>query len=431
VNALAIALSVPFFFILIGVEQLWASRAKLRIYRATDAISSLACGVVQQATGVFAKGLIIGSYAAILAALPYPPPLGEAFFQVGSIPGWIVLMILVDHQYYWFHRASHRVNVFWATHVVHHQSEEYNLSTALRQSALQGFVSVIFYWPIALLGVPLSMFIGAITANTLYQFWIHTRLIGKLGPLEWVLNTPSHHRIHHGIDPAYIDKNYGGISIVWDRLYGTFAEETVEPSYGTVKPLKSFDALWANVDSWVTIARLMGAATTLREKLWAPFAPPEWQPAALGGPVTIPEVTRSARELYEVPTSRPLRVYVAAQFAVVGALLVALLMASREHDALELTPLVVWICVSTSAWSGLFEEKGWAAPLEIGRQLALPLVVWLQASVLAPLTGLDAALLAAIAGAVTLGSLVHGHLAFRAPRTRRAVFSEPVFEGRA
>src|SRR5690606_8775032 len=109
---------------------------------------------------------------------------------------------------------SHRVNALWAGHIVHHQSEEYNLTTALRQSALAGVMSPLFYWPLALLGLPPAVFITLSTLNTLYQFWIHTRLVGKLGPLELVLNTPSHHRVHHGIDPQYIDKNYGGILIV-------------------------------------------------------------------------------------------------------------------------------------------------------------------------------------------------------------------------
>jgi alkylglycerol monooxygenase len=421
-NAIAIALSVPVFFAAIGVEYGLARWLGRSYYRLTDAISSLSCGVVQQATAIFLKLLVLGGYAALtthsLAAYHVIP----AWFTRDSVLAWLVLMVLVDHQYYWFHRASHRVNIFWATHVVHHQSEEYNLSTALRQSAGQALVSAIFYAPLALLGVPTEMFIIAITANTLYQFWIHTRLLGKLGPLEWVLNTPSHHRVHHAIDPRYVDKNYGGITIVWDRLYGTFEEETTEPSYGTVKVLNSFNPLWANLEGWVHIGKLMREATTLRERCWAPFAPPEWAPQSLGGPVVIPPVD-PRRVLYDCPTSTALRLYVAGQFAVVGGLLVIQLLSSDEHTAWELAPLAGWICLSTVAWGALFEKKRWAFPLEVLRLLVLPLVLWLPflswqhpEDLLALFGGaLSASGLVAVAAAVASLSVVLAYLALRAP----------------
>src|SRR5690606_31238042 len=151
-----------------------------------------------------------------------------------------------DFAYYWWHRASHRISFLWAAHVVHHQSEDYNLAVALRQAWFTSLSSWVLNLPLAFLGVPPLVYGVCAALNTLYQFWIHTRLVGKLGPLEWVLNTPSHHRVHHGIDAPYLDTNYGGVFIVFDRLFGTFVEETHEPRYGTLDPIRSFDPVWAN-----------------------------------------------------------------------------------------------------------------------------------------------------------------------------------------
>jgi sterol desaturase/sphingolipid hydroxylase (fatty acid hydroxylase superfamily) len=367
-NAIAIAASVPIFFLLIGIERAIAGARGLATYRLTDSINSLSCGVVQQATAIFVRVLVIGAYALI----------HERFalftFSHASVLAWVALFLLVDHQYYWMHRAMHRVNFLWATHVVHHQSEEYNLSTALRQSALQGVAGAPFYWPLAILGFDTEMFVAVSTANTLYQFWIHTRLIDRLGPLELVFNTPSHHRVHHAIDPEYIDKNHAGMLIVWDRLYGTYVEEKAVPSYGTVKPLASWNPVWANLEHWSRMLELARGATTLREKVWTFFAPPEWRPAAMGGNVTIPAVDREHRVLYDTATSAATRAYVAVQFALVGVAIVAELLLSGSRSVLELGALAGWITVSTVAWGALFEQKSWARGLEAARLIALPIL---------------------------------------------------------
>lgn len=374
VNAIAIAVAIPVFFAMIGAER-WASRRMgRRVYRFQDSITSLDCGVVQQALAVFLRGAIVGAYVWIHERW--------ALWSIdaGSVLAWGVLFLAVDHQYYWFHRASHRVNAIWATHVVHHQSEEYNLTTALRQSALQGVASAAFYWPLALVGFPPAMFVATSTANTLYQFWIHTRLVGKLPrPIELVLNTPSHHRVHHGIDPAYIDKNYAGILIVWDRLYGTFEEERAEPSYGTVKPLASWSPLWANVEVWARLWDVARRTKRWRDKLWIWLAPPEWMPDDLGGPVTIPEVDREARVLYATESPRALATYVSAHFALLGVATAALLLMAESAGALELAALASWIVASTAAWGGMLEARRWALPLEVARVLIAPtLVGWLS-----------------------------------------------------
>jgi hypothetical protein len=202
---------------------------------------------------------------------------------------------------------------------VHHQSEEYNFSVALRQSWFGQLTSWLFYVPLAIAGFPPAMFLVMTTLNTLYQFFIHTRLVGRLGPLEYVLNTPSHHRVHHGVNPRYVDRNYAGILIIWDRLFGTFEPEGDEPVYGLVKPLGSFNPLWANLHYWAQMADVARRTRRLRDKLRAFVAPPEWRPADLGGPVVVPEPDRSGPTLLAPPDPRRDRWMLAAFIGVNAA----------------------------------------------------------------------------------------------------------------
>lgn len=393
-NALAIALSIPVFFALIGLEVLVARAKGRRVYRFFDSIASLDCGVVQQALGVFMKGFVLGVYFWI------EDRFGVFEIASDSLLAFAALMLLVDHQYYWFHRASHRVNVLWATHAVHHQSEEYNLSTALRQGAVQALGSAMFYWPLALLGFPPLMFIAASTANTLYQFWIHTRLIGKLPrPIELVLNTPSHHRVHHAVDPEYIDKNYAGILIVWDRLYGTFIEEGAEPNYGVVKPLESFSPIWAQLEPFVKLARISARTARVRDRLAIWFAPPEWLPEDHGGPVTIPAVEREARTLYTVAPSPALTAYIALHFALLGGATSWLLLSQETASLPVLAAVAAFIVASAASFGALSERRTWAPLLELARLAAAPLLVsWIAP----PWVAIATAILCVISAGVTL-----------------------------
>ena len=316
---------MPFFFLLMGIELWIASRrraaAKARgekpteaLFGFADTITSLSCGVGQQVLAIlFVTGIATAAYTLIYekARIYTVAPTTVA----GSIAAWVAIIVLVDLGYYAYHRASHRINFFWATHVVHHQSEEYNLGTALRQSWFTGITSWIFYAPLAFLGFSPTMFLISLTANTLYQFWIHTRLVGKLGAFEWVFNTPSHHRVHHGIDPEYIDKNYAGIFIFWDKLFGTFIEEDREPAYGTVKPLASFNPFWANIEGFARIADMSIHTRRFADKLFAWVAPPEWRPEDLGGIVTVPEVDHETRVKFSRRVSRSVKKLVFVYFA--------------------------------------------------------------------------------------------------------------------
>lgn len=282
-----IVLSIPLFFGLMLLEIV-VSRWILRreVYRLGDSVANLSCGILEQLGVAFSKAALVFPYVFFYQwlanrgwMLRWPDGSGG-----WGIALWLVAFVGVDVAYYWWHRLSHEVYALWAAHVIHHQSEEYNLSVALRQGYLTDLTAIPFYLPIALLGVSPEIFVSAKAAMILYQFWIHTELVPKLGPLERVLNTPSHHRVHHGINPEYIDKNFGGTFIVWDRLFGTFAPEERPVVYGIVKPLRSYNVFRANLEVLGEIARIGHRRAWLQR--------PGWRPASQGGPLTPPDVSR-------------------------------------------------------------------------------------------------------------------------------------------
>jgi len=333
-----VAVAIPLFFLAIGVELLLARRRGLRVYRFADSIADLSCGLVSQVAGIWTLGLTTWAYTALHTRY--------AVLPLDGVVGWILAFVLVDLLYYVWHRASHRVAILWAGHAAHHQSEDYNLAVALRQTVLSAVTAAPFYWPLAVLGIPPGIMAGTVALNTLYQFWIHTRLVGRLGPLEWVLNTPSHHRVHHGVDPWAIDRNYAGVFIVWDRLFGTFVEERHEPTYGVVEGFPSWSALWANLEPLAKIVRHLRSSRGL-DRLRAVFGPPEWTPS---GVVRIPDPTPGYR--WDPPVSRRVAWGVGVWFALVAPLLTWLIL--RPPDLASAVGSAV-IVLSTVAWARLLK----------------------------------------------------------------------------
>jgi len=386
-----IVLAIPAFFLLIGLELLF-TRGR-GFYRLNDSVNDLSCGILQQLVAVFLKGALFAAYLVVwdryrLLEIPLDAPLA-----------WGVCFVGVDFFYYWFHRASHEVNAAWAAHVVHHQSEEYNLSVALRQGSLQQLFSWPFYLPLALVGFPPAMFLALQAFNTLYQFWIHTRAIGRLGPLEWVLNTPSHHRVHHARNPEYIDRNHGGTLIVWDRLFGTFRAEEQEPVYGITRPLRSWDPLWANLHYWAELLRLARGSSRWRDRISVFFARPGWRPDELGGAVAPPPVERGVDLPWDPPVPGRVAAWVFVHFALV---LVATTLYLFRLDSLGGGVRIAGalaIVVSLVSLGALLEQRRWGAGLEAARLVGLggglAVAVWGAApalGTLALLLGLVAAL---------------------------------------
>jgi len=355
-----IALAIPAFFLLIFVEMAVARAMRIRAYRFNDAITDLGCGIGQQTLVIFTKAVIVGVYAYVHEHATL------VSFEAGSIWPWVIAFVGVDVLYYWWHRASHEIAFMWAVHAVHHQSEDYNLAVALRQAWLSGLTSLPFYLPLAFVGVPVHVFVTTAALSTLYQFWIHTETVGKLGPVEWVMNTASHHRVHHGRNPRYLDRNYAATLIIWDRLFGSFQEEDEQPFYGVIKPYASWNPLWANVDVWAELWRKARRTPRWRDrvKLW--FVSPGWSPP--GAPAhPQPDVATEPRVRFVTATPMPVKVYVLSQFPIAAFALVGLMVgADRIGWAWSLVVAALILCAQL-VWGGMFEGRKWAVPLEIAR----------------------------------------------------------------
>ncbi len=263
-------IAIPIFALLICIEAWLTIRRRHESYEAKDAWVNIFIGFMSVAFGAL-FGLFIGAiYLAAYEFAPYKFP-AEAWWT------WAILFFIDDFAYYWFHRISHESRLFWNFHVVHHSSEQYNLSVAVRQSWFSGILHWIFYAPVMLLGFAPWMFLTMHGLNLIYQFWIHTKIIDRLGPLEHVLNTPSHHRVHHGVNEKYLDKNYAGVLIIWDKMFGSFVNEEEEPKYGIIKPLKSYNPLWINTHAWAEMYEAVRAERGFRNKLRCIFGPPSME----------------------------------------------------------------------------------------------------------------------------------------------------------
>jgi len=339
-----IALATPVFFALIALEYS-VGRARGRSnYRLNDAVNSLSLGIMSQVVGLFTRALAVGIYVWAFGLLALTRLPSDQWWV------WVAGIVVYDFCYYWNHRLGHVSAVFWAAHVVHHQSQEYNLSTALRQTSSGALLGWIFYLPMAVAGFPPEVFAVAAIVDLLYQYWIHTELVGKLGWFDRWFASPSNHRVHHAVNDGYLDRNYGGIFMIWDRMFGSFVEETERCVYGTRAPLESWDPLWANFEVYADLARKSWRAGRWRDRLLVWFMPPGWQPATASGPAWQKAPFDLARvRRYDPPMSRGMRWFVIAQFCAVLVGSVPLLWLESSMSPAELATwsvaaiAVLWI----------------------------------------------------------------------------------------
>jgi len=269
-----IFLAIPVFLLMIGAEMVYGLLKGKNNYRLNDTITSINIGLISRFPTILNlgfQGLTFSYIAKNLNLFQLP---------VNSIFTWIFAFILYDFLYYWMHRIHHEFKLLWATHVVHHHGEEFNLSTALRQTSTGFLWKWIFFLPILLVGIPSSVFVAVGGLNLIYQFWVHTEHIGKMGWYEKIFITPSNHRIHHAKNPEYIDRNYGGVFILWDRLFGTYCEERddLKPIYGTVVPLQSWNPFWANIEVFVSMIKDSYHTKKWQNKIKIWFAKTNWRP---------------------------------------------------------------------------------------------------------------------------------------------------------
>lgn len=312
-----IVLIFPVFFLLIGIEFAYGCYKQRNNYRVNDALSSLSQGLISQLVALLTQLFQIGLYAWAFEKITVlqAPGFWDAWY------GWICAVVLFDFCDYWLHRAGHECAVMWAAHLVHHQSQDFHFATALRQESTVILIGWVFYLPMAVLGVPPEEFAIAGLIVLLYQFWIHTEHIGKLGWFDRVFSSPSNHRVHHAVNDQYLDKNYGGMLVIWDRMFGTFAEEHEPCVYGTRSALNSWDPVWAIVAEYWTLLRLSWHAERWADKLRIFYKHPGWRPADIEAKFpSKPFDLDAARRHYHPPLTRRAEYLAMAQFvATMGA----------------------------------------------------------------------------------------------------------------
>lgn len=340
-------MAVPLYILLILLELAYERWSGRHTYRLADAVTSIDTAVLR---------MLLEGPLRLLLVVPYAWLYEHArlwTLDPASPWTWLLGFVAVDFCFYWAHRSLHRYNLLWGAHQPHHSSEDFNLSTALRKGAFQTAFDWPFYLPLALLGLPLPLFLVLLGAQLVYQFWIHSQHIGRLGMLEWFMVTPSNHRVHHGQNDRYIDKNHGGVFIVWDRLFGTFADETEAVRYGVTTPVRTFDPLRLQFSWWRLLWADAVATRSWWDKLRLWWMPTGWRPAD----VRARPWPKMGAEKFDCPSQTGLRWYAFAQFVAINALTLVYLASVKQAGwllPLLLGPLILFGCVSLG-W--LFEGR--------------------------------------------------------------------------
>ncbi|XP_076593773.1 alkylglycerol monooxygenase [Chaetodon auriga] len=374
--------ATPFFIGLMVLELVVALlKREASLGSIKDGLTSISAGMVSRLPMLFMRGCELTTYIYVwdqyrLVELPWD-----------SSWTWWLTFLGVDFCYYWVHRFAHEVSFIWAAHQVHHSSEYYNLTTALRQSLTQQFTSWIFYLPLALVAPP-SLFATHIQLNLLYQFWIHTELIRDLGPLEWIFNTPKHHRVHHGRNLYCIDKNYGGILIIWDRLFGTFAPEGDKVVYGLVFPIRSFEILRIQLHYYRYLWKKSKTFKTISDKVSTFLKGPSWRPGKprLGDHANNPKIT--GKEVpFNTSWTMHLRVYVSIHFLLVVKLYDELFGNMMMLSQLTVLGMTCYVLLTLTSMGYIMDQRPAAAVMEMLRCVIMvmlqrygymkPLLPWL------------------------------------------------------
>jgi len=358
--------AIPFFFLLIFVELAYGWLRGKNTYRLNDSINSISMGSLSRLQGLVILGFSGSIYKIIVAKWQLTQLADDSLWV------WISCFILYDLAYYWKHRFGHEVALFWGSHVAHHQSEDYNLSTALRQTSID-FYGFLFYLPFFFLGFPAEILFTVVSMNLIYQFWVHTEHVPKLGPIEWLFVTPSNHRVHHARNKTYVDKNYGGVFILWDRVFGSFQEElTEEPVvFGLRKPLNSWNPIWANVHVYWRLALDFFSMPGMTNKLKLLFKPPGWRGELQQSHCKLgtENVDLAARFDPEISTFSLAYTFVQFLFTVILSLAVLLGSASLSYSLVSVA--VIYLFFSYFVAGALLEGKEFALTLEIVRLVFL------------------------------------------------------------
>lgn len=365
-------LAFPFFFLMFFVELVVDRRRGTGYIRWSDSINSLSMGALSELGNVVTAAVGILTYVWVYEHFAQFELSAESWWV------WVVGFLLRDLTYYWGHRMGHEINVLWAAHVVHHQSEEFNISTALRQESTTFLLYWVFALPMAVLGIPPLVSTVVVIFILYYQVWIHTRHIPKLGWFEWIFNTPSHHRVHHGQNPVYLDRNYAGVLIIWDKLFGTYQKELdAEPVvYGITVPLASWNPLWGVVHVYVQLWRDAVHAASWWDKLRIWFMPTGWRPADVAERYPSPKQDLVNFVRFDVPLATRQKAYALFQFAVYALCGTWFILNGGKHSAGEMLFAVSWVALGLYAIGVGLENRPWVGKLELVRLVLNVPALW-------------------------------------------------------
>ncbi len=358
-----LAFAIPLFIGLIYIEYIVIKRKKLGYSNLHNSIANISVGIAERLCDVLVTGLFFTIYDTLQKNYGIIHIRPSVFL-------WILLLIATDFIWYWYHRLAHEINVLWALHVVHHQSEDFNYTVSARITVMQAFVRTGFWCVLPIIGFPASMITSILLVHGLYPFFIHTRVIGKLGVLEYLLVTPSHHRVHHASNDKYLDKNYGDVLIIWDKLFGTFQKEEEQPSYGLTKPLHTYSFLWQHfhycIELWIAIKK----KKTFKEK-WQVF---------FGRPDTLdPTIREEAEKIFHVKQNKqaieqPLNNYVIWQMVLLLLGLFIFILVEKYLSALVILSFTAFTILTLINCGAIMEQKKWIIKVELLRIALLALI---------------------------------------------------------
>lgn len=360
----AIIWSIPLLALAVLTEFIFSRARGRKTYRGNDTLASLSQGLISQLVFVCTPLLQVGIYAMVFTSLGHE--VDSPFWY--SWKGIVIAVLMFDFCEYWLHRAGHEVAVLWAAHVVHHQSEELNICTALRQESQNAVLGWPFYLPMAIAGVPPELFGFSFLAVQYYQIWAHTDQVGKLGWLDGVITTPSSHRVHHAVNDCYIDRNYGGLFMLWDRLFGTYAVETERCVFGTRTPVRSFNPIKAITQVYAELAKDAWHARRWQDKFRVWFMPPGWRPDDVARRFPHPPLDLN-REIYNPPASKTALAVATVLFLAIAAASGVLLWDAENMDAgvraFWVALLIGGLCLVGELIDGRrFSLSGWSARAE-------------------------------------------------------------------
>ena len=357
------------FFFAIIIELFFSKLLRKETYRFSSSIANITTSMISSGINIFFKIALIGIYSYVYN--------NYAIFTTKPTYITIILgVIIYDFIFYWNHRWSHEWNILWGAHIIHHHSEDYNFSVALRQPIIKNFINFGMSLPMAIIGIHPEAYLAAALIDILYMFWIHTELINKLPPiLEYIFNTPSHHRVHHASNPEYIDKNHGGILIIWDRLFGTFKKEESKPVYGITTPLNSWNPIWANVHFYVELFTTFKATKGLLNKIRLLFSSPGSELSNILNKHDSDKNTNLNYKKYNTPLKPRQKRYVFTQFILCLLFFISYMYFFETINNTYKILYLALLILSTVIVTSLMELKEWAIKLEIIRLLFITFLI--------------------------------------------------------